>query len=269
MSVVLAAWRRYLVRRRYAPETVWARVSLARRWTAAVPHWRTADYRELEAWIDQMGVSARSARNAVSHLRAFYRWAMREGYTDNDPTALVETPRLPRLLPRPAADDAIGEVLAAATPELAAMIGLMAGGGLRCCEVARLNWADVNLEQSAVIVRGKGSRERRIELGDDVVRRLAALNTYDGAVFVTVTGRRYTPARVSQTVCGAFRAAGYGIVAHQLRHRAATECLQRAGGDLEAVRDFLGHASVATTEGYAAVIPGRAAAASRAIRLPA
>ena len=265
----MEAWRRYLVHRRYAPETVWARVSLARRWTAAVPHWRDTDYRELEAWVDGLEISARSARNVVSHLRAFYRWAMREGYTTNDPTALVETPRLPRLLPRPASDDAIAEVLAAAGPELAAMIGLMAGGGLRCCEVARLDWDDVALGKATVIVRGKGSRERQVELGPDVVRRLAALDTFGGPVFVTVTGRRYTPARVSQTVCGAFRAAGYGIVAHQLRHRAATECLQRADGDLEAVRDFLGHASVATTEGYAAVIPGRAAAASRSIRLPA
>jgi integrase/recombinase XerC len=90
-----------------------------------------------------------------------------------------------------------------------------------------------------------------------------------GAVFVGQGGRRLSPARVSQRVGAAFAAQGLTTRAHQLRHRCATMALTMPDADLLAVRDLLGHANVATTQVYTAVVAGRTAATSRALRLPA
>jgi len=90
-----------------------------------------------------------------------------------------------------------------------------------------------------------------------------------GAVFTGPTGARLTAARVSQRVSRGFVAIGSSTTAHQLRHRCATQALQQPGVDLLAVRDLLGHSSVATTQVYTAVVPGRTAAASRALSMPA
>lgn len=263
----MRTYRDYLVRRRYAKGTVAARVAAARKWVAEVD-WQACDFRVVEAWVGEHRITAHSQRNVIGYLRAFYRWALREGLVDVDPTALVDAPRLPSLLPRPARDDHVAQVVAAANVELTAIIGLMSCGGLRCCEVAALRWVDVDLSDGWVHVMGKGSRERRVHLGGEVVALVAALDGTDGPVFPGYDGGHRTAARMSQIVCRAFRAAGYPTTAHQLRHRAATAALAVPGADILAVRDMLGHSSVSTTQGYTAVVPGRAAAASRAVRMP-
>jgi site-specific recombinase XerD len=266
---VLLTYRTYLVRRGYARGTVAARVASARKWVADVPEWRSTDFRVVEEWVYGHKVTAQSQRNVIGYLRAFYRWAMREGLVERDATALVDAPRVPTLIPRPARDVHIGEVLAGADVELTAIIGLMACGGLRCCEVAALRWRDVDLHEGWVHVMGKGSKERRVFLNGDVVALVAALDGVDGPVFPSpVYGGHRSAARISQIVCRAFRAAGHPTTAHQLRHRAATSALAVPGADLLAVRDMLGHSSVSTTQGYTAVVPGRAAATSRAVVMP-
>jgi integrase/recombinase XerD len=266
---VVRDYRRYLVDRGYAPGTVAARVASARRWVAAVD-WRAADFRDVERWVADHRVTARSQRNVIGYVRSFYRWAQREGLTDRDPSALVDAPRLPRYLPRPAAEAHIADVLAVTGAEVAAMVGLMSSAGLRCIEVARLRWSDVDLIEGTVRVVGKGTRERVVFLNPDPLRLLAALDGVAGPVFPSpITGGHRTPARISQIVNRAFRAAGYPTVAHQLRHRAATNALAAPGVGLGAVRDMLGHSSVSTTEGYAAILPGLAAIASRSVSLPA
>jgi len=149
------------------------------------------------------------------------------------------------------------------------MIALMAGCGLRCCEVAALRWDDVDLASGEARVIGKGSKERPVWLSVEVVRRLALLDTVTpGPVFLNLHGRPASAAVVSQTVNSLFRALGLGARAHRLRHWHATDALARSG-NLAKVRDMLGHASAATTEGYAALVPGEAAALQRATKLPA
>lgn len=257
-----------MIRRGYARETIWARCSIASQWTERL-EWQRATFRDVEEWLAERQLSPGATRNLVANLRAWYRWAMREGFCEIDPTLMVDLPRLPRRLPRPARDEHIGQVLAEVDPELAAMIGLMAGAGLRCVEVSRLDWCDVDLEHGRVVVMGKGMKERTLELAPAVVQLLAALDGTDGAVFRGTRGGRLTPARVSQVVCAAFRRGGYGTVAHQLRHRFATCALQAPDADLLAVRDLLGHSNVATTQIYTLTVPGRSAKVSRAVDLPA
>lgn len=265
-------YRRYMVARGYAATTMSARLSVADDWL----RWRRGDieasYTDVERWAAARGVGPATTRNLHVALRAFYRWAMRDGLTRHDPTALADRPRVPANLPRPAAEHDIARAIAVADVDLRAMLALMACAGLRCVECSRLDWCDVDLHAGTIIVDGKGHRERMIDLSPDVLRALAELAvatpSRDGAVFVGHAGRRLSSARVSQRVSRAFRAAGVTARAHQLRHRAATQALRQPGADLLAVRDLLGHANVATTQVYTAVVPGRTAATSRALRLP-
>jgi integrase/recombinase XerC len=256
-----------MIRRGYARETIWARCSIATEWTGRLD-WRAATFHDVEDWLAERDLTPGATRNLAANLRAWYRWAIREGMCEVDPTLMVDLPRLPRRLPRPARDEHIGQVLAVVDERVGAMVGLMAGAGLRCVEVSRLDWDDVDLIAGRVIVMGKGLKERTIDLSPAVVRLLAALNGVDGAVFRGVHGRRLTAARVSQTVCGAFRAAGYTTTAHQLRHRFATTALTDPSADIMAVRDLLGHSNVATTQIYTLTVPGRSAVVSRAVDLP-
>lgn len=254
--------------RRYSSETVWARFAVARDWLDRHPD-LVAGHADVEAWVADRDVGPGASRNLVTNLRALYRWAMREQLVDVDATALVDRPRVPARLPRPAPDDQIAVVIAGGDDELVAMVALMACAGLRCVEISRLDWTDVDLAAGTVVVMGKGQRERLVSLSPDVVRVLAALDGVDGPVFPGPSGRRRSSARISQMVNRAFRAHGYATTAHQLRHRCATTALRLPGADLMAVRDLLGHASVATTQIYTAVIPERTAATSRALQLPA
>lgn len=264
---VLASFRQYQRRRNYARGTIDKRMSIVRRYVAGVPAWRSVTFREVEAWIDtDLGhLRPGTKRDAVSHVRAFYRWAQREQLVDVDPTALVESVRLPSRLPRPAPDAVIATAIAGATGQVRAMLVIMSVAGLRCCEVASLVWHRVDLEAGRLVVAGKGGRDRVVMVGADVVRELAALDTTAGYVFVGARGRPHTAGRISQIVGDALPD---GVTAHQLRHRAATTALELAGGDLLVVRDMLGHASVATTEGYARLAAGRAAAVTAMMTAP-
>lgn len=258
-----------MLRRRYSRETIWARMASARGWLGFVDvDWRTATFGDVEDWIAGRGVSPGSSRNLLTNLRAFYRWALRQGLVVADPTRLVDRWPVPHRLPRPTRDDHISAVLAGAGAELAAMVTLMACAGLRCCEVSRLDWTDVDLETGRISVAGKGSRQRIVDVSPDVVRTMAGLDGMNGPIFTGRHGRRLSAARISQTVCRAFHTAGFVDTAHQLRHRCATVALAMPDADLLAVRDLLGHASVSTTQIYTALTPGRVADISRAMHLP-
>lgn len=260
-------YRRYMLRRGYARETIWARCAVAADWRRRHPSLR-ASHRQVEEWVAGRRISPGASRNLLTNLRAFYRWAMREGLVEVDPTALADSPRIPQRLPRPAPDDQIGAVLAVSPVDTAAMVALMAGAGLRCVEVSRLSWCDVDLAVGTVYVMGKGQRERVLKVAPDVLAWLARLDSTTGPLFTGPTGVRRSPARVSQIVCEAFRVHGWGTVAHQLRHRAATKFLAVPGTNLRAVQQLLGHASVTSTQIYTAVTPDLLAATSRALTLP-
>lgn len=254
-------------RRNWARGTRLKRAGEARHYVTAVPGWRTATWRDVESYLDGRDVAPTTQRDVVSNLRAFYRWAGREGYCAADPTALVDTPKVPRRLPRPARPDDIAQALVAATPRVAAMVALMAGAGLRCCEVAALTWDDVDLIAGTARVVGKGDRERVVGLAPDVERRLFLLDTGPGPVFLNAYGRPCSRAVVSQTVNALFVELGLSARAHRLRHWHATDALAR-DGSLAKVRDMLGHATAATTEMYAALVPGAATDLQRATTLP-
>src|SRR5262245_21322506 len=111
-------YRRYLQRRGYTRATITGRMMVLRRFRRHLGctykgghgncrRLRHATHHDVEAWVGTLDVCTGVQRNYVSMLRGFYRWAMREGICDRDPTDLVDRPRLPRRLPRPAPEHEI------------------------------------------------------------------------------------------------------------------------------------------------------------------
>jgi integrase/recombinase XerC len=248
------------MRRRFLAEgTVYARGGEVRRWMAACPGWPAASSEDIERYLDARPLGARARYTAISHLHRFYVWAIRNGHATVDPTEGIDRPRLPRGLPRPARLDDVELVIAGAPERMATVLTLMVDAGLRCCEVARLQWDDVDLAAGVIVVRGKGDRDRMIGLTPRLAANLAAYNDVSGPVF----GRHVTPGRLSQLVNRQLRAGGVNVTAHRLRHTFATRAYQLLEGDLLALAQLLGHASVLNTQIYARVDVAAAAAAVR------
>ena len=261
-------YRRAMARRGLARGTIYARVGELRRWMAYMgDQWPVATRHDVEDWLDDRHrLGARARYTAISHLSAFYRWAIREDFATIDPTTAVERPRLPQQLPRPVPAELVERIVAEAG-DLTLSALLMLDAGLRCCEVATLRWVDVDLEAGAMYVFGKGARERLVGLPTRL--RMALYLAQADAESPWVVGAELTAARVSQLLGRRFRELGLrGVTAHRLRHTYATRLYRATCGDLRAVQLALGHASVATTQIYAAVDVERVLDAARLLDTP-
>lgn len=260
---VRGAYRVTLRRRNYSPGTIESRMSVVRRWLEHVgDDWKIADRELVESWLDECGVGPTTRYGRVSHLHQFYRWARREGLTDADPTELVERPRLPHRLPRPARTGDVDFALTLADGEVLIILCLMVDAGLRCLEVAGLDWADVDMNRRTLHVVGKGGRHRTVGIPDRLAGVLGPREQRSGRVI----GREITACRVSQLTNQYLRSVGISSTAHQLRHLYATRMLAATGGDIAAVQQSLGHASIMSTQLYAQVDPARALDAARRLR---
>ncbi|MEM1333927.1 MAG: tyrosine-type recombinase/integrase [Actinomycetota bacterium] len=251
-------------RRHLAPSTIKARTYEVRRWlswcSSTSTHWLAPTTRDLERFLDQRELGARATYTAISHLSQWYRWLRRQELVDVDPTELLERPRLPRHLPRPARMDQITTAIEENAGEMRIMLTLMADAGLRCMEVAGLEWDDVDLDQGVMFVRGKGGHDRMLGMPDRLRRVLAESDELAGRVI----GRELKPGTVSYLVNAELRRRGINATAHQLRHLYGTRMLE-ASGDITAVQQALGHASVTSTQIYARVDPRKAQSAARAL----
>ena len=217
------------------------------------------------------GYSQRSNARLLSSLRAFYAWLLRRGVRGDDPTALLDPPKLPRSLPKALSESQIDALLAAPQVDTPlglrdrAMFELMYAAGLRVSELVGLPANAVNLRQGVVRVTGKGSKERLVPLGEESQYwlekylaesrpRLAAKHSPDS---LFLDGDRKAPSR--QQFWGLVKryAAAAGIdpgkiSPHGLRHSFATHLLNR-GADLRALQMLLGHSSLSTTQIYTLV----------------
>ena len=212
---------------------------------------------------------ATSVVRALSSIRAFHRFLLREGKTTEDPTAAVVRPKLPRTLPKPLSVDDVARVLdhpdgSAKGLRDRAVLETLYGGGLRISELVGLDVDDVDLDDGSVRVLGKGGKERDVPIGrfarDAVgaylsrVRPQIATARSRSAMFLNLRGGRLT----RQGCAGILEqhAAGAGVQKkvspHTLRHSFATHLLE-GGADVRVVQELLGHASVATTQVYTLV----------------
>jgi integrase/recombinase XerD len=215
----------------------------------------------------QQGKSPRSVSRYLSAYRQFYRWLVREGTISSDPSALIESPKTGRGLPRALTEEQVETLLAA--PDTGTMLGqrdramleLMYATGLRVSELVGLELSNLNLNQGVVRVIGKGQKERLVPIGDEAHESLKDYllsgrpellkGVQSDSVFVT--------SRKSGMTRQAFwymvrRYADQCDIAqklspHMLRHSFATHLLNH-GADLRVVQLLLGHSDLSTTQIY-------------------
>lgn len=203
---------------------------------------------DLRRYILQRPWSPATVKSFRSTMREFYRWALLEGLTAENPAQLLPRTRVPAGQPRPASDHALEAALASADARVQLMLRLAAQAGLRCREIAAVHADDIRSDLTgwSLYVHGKGGRTRLVPLPDDLARDVLASN---GFAFPGQDDGHLSPAYVSKLISRALP----GATAHQLRHRYATRAYQLGGNDIRAVQELLGHASVATTQIYTAV----------------
>ncbi|MCV6592545.1 MAG: tyrosine recombinase XerC [Silicimonas sp.] len=232
--------------------------------------------RTMRAWMAHErdhGLSARSLARALSAVKNFVTWmAERE---DFDPTAvlMIRAPRFAAKLPRPMEEDAAKSLLdtvefQSTTPWVAlrdqAVVTLLYGCGLRISEALSLTGRDLPLGEMLRIL-GKGRKERLVPVLPAARKAVAAYAracphelTPDGALFRGVKGGPLNPRQIQKVVAQARMQLGLPASAtpHAMRHSFATHLLN-AGGDLRAIQELLGHASLSTTQAYTAVDTAR------------
>lgn len=229
----------------------------------------TPDMRSWMASERMRGTGARSVARRLSAVKSFVRWlSEREGF---DPTAVLSAraPKFRKPLPRPLAQDAAKELIETvgmqhATPWIAArdiaVVTVLYGCGLRISEGLDLKGRDAPLAD-VIRIRGKGGKERIVPVlpvARAAVDRYAAACPYDldadGPLFRGARGGALSATLVSGVVARARMQLGLPSSAtpHALRHSFATHLLE-AGGDLRAIQELLGHASLSTTQAYTAV----------------
>lgn len=262
-SDLIASHIEWLRRRGLSEGTIKNRRIVLRRLARALPCLPVGATRaHLEAWADARpregkGLSDGSWRNELIQVREFYRWLIRQEIRSDDPTGRIPMPRLSRTSPRPLSDKVTGPVLTGALPDDAAIIALARFAGLRACEVARLAWTDVDLDDRLLFVRrGKGGHQREVPIGTSLLPFLVALPHRHGPVVRRLDGRsgHCTDNTVSRRGSDLLPD---GATMHQLRHAFGTTTYQNSM-DLRVVQDLLGHSSPSTTAIYAKTRTGAA-----------
>lgn len=227
----------------------------------------TATPEDIRRFLDGRDIGARTRYAWLSHLSCFYRWAIRHGHLDDDPTTNIDRPRLPRLLPRPITDENLTIALKAADGRMRAMILLAAYMGLRCREIANIHANDlvVGADEPMLLVHGKGQKDRLVPLHPAVLAAVVPLPKR-GWLFLTPDGRQLTPQRVSRSISHHLHWHGVDATGHQLRHWFATR-IYRETLDLRLTQELMGHASPTTTSIYTAWAKRDAAAAVKMVGL--
>lgn len=208
------------------------------------------DAEMIEAWLGAAHWSQDTRRSFRGALRAFFAWRRSSGRASTDPAAGLPVISAPQGKPRPAGEDALRAALATADARDRLMLRLGAYAGLRCCEIAtvRGDALERDLLGWSLRVRGKGGKVRIVPLDNETARQIEARGP--GWTFPGLIDGHLSPAYVSKLLS---RALPDGVTGHMLRHRFASVAYARGGRDLLAVRDLLGHASVATTQVYTAI----------------
>jgi integrase/recombinase XerC len=215
---------------------------------------------DLEAWqAKRAGVIApASRRNDVSHVRAFFAWVViHERLRSDDPAATLNFPRAPRRYPRPISEAKFLAALTGAPDEATAAILALAGfAGLRAVEIARLDWAEIDVAQSPAmlyVARGKGERSRVVPLSPRLVALLETLPYRRGPVIRRLDGAYgyASPNAITKRANRHLHLLGITETLHQLRHRFATAGYAKVR-DIRATQELLGHASPTTTAIYTA-----------------
>ena len=228
-----------------------------------------AHLRGLMDFLNELGIGERSQARIISGLRAFFKSMILSGTIDNDPSMLLELPRLGRKLPEVLSIEEIDKILS--TIDLSqpsghrnkAIIEMLYGCGLRVSELVGLQLTEVFYNEGFIRVIGKGDKQRLVPLGSKAEE---ALKWYiestrrhqmpDGKansdiIFLSQNGRKLNREMIFMMVKALAQKAGItkSISPHTFRHSFATHLVE-GGADLRAVQEMLGHQSITTTEIY-------------------
>lgn len=226
------------------------------------------------AWRMNEGYKARSTARLISGMRGFYRFLLREGVIETDPTLQVDMPQLGRPLPKSLSEADVEALLAA--PDLddpiglrdRAMLEVLYACGLRVSELIGLTLEQVNLRQGVLRVFGKGSKERLVPMGEEAIslverycrdaRPLLLAGRPGDVLFPSLRGEQMTRQTFWHRIKHQAKVAGIAksLSPHTLRHAFATHLLNH-GADLRVVQMLLGHSDLSTTQIYTHVARAR------------
>jgi integrase/recombinase XerC len=239
---------------------------------AGTRDWKQIDHIAIRGFLAQLyekGLSKTSVARSLAALRSLYRWLAQEGVVDQNPAKLVATPKLPKKLPRVPTIEEMNSVLDGKMPEAAAfserdrlMLELLYGCGIRNSELTGINLHDIRLSAEAILIRGKGKKERYVPFGDSVKSALAAylparqallagVRKNSTALLINQRGGRLTTRSVGRIIKKIAVSKGLSpdVHPHTLRHAFGTHMLEE-GADLRAIQELLGHERLATTQRY-------------------
>ena len=235
--------------------------------------WTDVGLAEVESWVkslDRKGHAAASLARRLSAVRMFAAHLVRCGMRRDDFTELVRGPKMRRTLPGTLTAEQAAKVVSApdtSTPQGLrdrAMLELMYGSGLRISELCGVELQALDLESALVRVRGKGSKDRVVPVGEATVTALRAYLAAGrpqlvrpktgSALFLSARGQALSRKTFWLSVKQAAARAGVGVPVkpHLLRHAFATHLLA-GGADLRSIQEMLGHADIATTQVYTSV----------------
>jgi integrase/recombinase XerC len=230
----------------------------------------------------QRGLSKASTARALAAIRSWFKWLARAGHVEQNVASLVATPKLPKHLPRVPSIEQMNRVVESVDDDAAswpardrAILELLYGCGIRNAELTGLNINDINWGNEAILVRGKGQKQRLVPLGDAaalalrayLAERSARLSAKYGekapstpALFLSLQLRglgkpggegRLTTRSVGRIVkrVAVLRGLSADVHPHTLRHAFGTHLLEE-GADLRAIQELLGHERLSTTQRY-------------------
>ena len=228
----------------------------------------TTNIREFIEYINNLGMSAHSQGRILSGLKAFYKYLLLEEVIEEDPTTLIEGPRLGRKLPDTLTYHEIERILAAvdlSTPEGArnrAMLETLYSSGLRVSELTDLRLSNLYRDIGFIKVIGKGNKERLVPIGRDALKYMTIYleeircdvpvqEGFGDYIFLNRRGRKLSRVMVFTVIKDLVAKTGMEkkVSPHTFRHSFATHLIE-GGADLRAVQEMLGHESITTTEIY-------------------
>jgi integrase/recombinase XerC len=234
--------------------------------------WKDIDHVRIRGFLSHLyerGLSKPSVARSLAAVRSLYRSLARDGVVEQNPAALVSTPRLPRKLPRVPTIEEMNAILDSKMPQTSSfpardclMLELLYGCGIRNSELVGINIDDIRMANEAILIRGKGKKERYVPFGDSAraalqayfparLQFLAEKKKNTPALLINLRGQRLTTRSVGRIVKSIAMAKGLSpdVHPHTLRHAFGTHMLEE-GADLRAIQELLGHERLSTTQRY-------------------
>jgi integrase/recombinase XerD len=230
---------------------------------------KLAQLRKFVEWMNQKGISPRTQARTISGIKSFYKFLLIEEAVENDPTTLVESPRIGRKLPEILTDDEINRLIEAIDETKAeglrnkAILETLYSCGLRVSELVDLKLSNLHFEQEFLRIAGKGERERLVPISKRAIedikkylvnsrKKLTIEKGFENIVFLNRRGKKLSRVMIFTIIKNLADKIKLekNISPHTFRHSFASALVQ-GGADLRTVQEMLGHESILTTEIYA------------------